>query len=143
MATLSEPVEKPGHIPDEAVFDFDYHYDPALLADPHKRMRELLDTAPKVFWTPRNGGTWIAIGFNEVFDALRWLRPIREIAHRFGGSHAQRDLIDLTLIEAARRAGRDALADALSVGRRASRTARSPEGPIPRRPDTVHSALAA
>ena len=27
------------------------------------------------------------------------------IAHRFGGSHAQRDLIDLTLIEAARRGG--------------------------------------
>jgi cytochrome P450 len=71
MASLTEAVEKPAHVPDEAVFDFDYHYDPALLADPHKRMRELLDSAPKVFWTPRNGGTWIAIGFNEVFDALR------------------------------------------------------------------------
>src|SRR5690606_2711841 len=29
------------------------------------------------------------------------LRPLRGIAHRFGGSHAQRDLIDLTLLEAA------------------------------------------
>jgi cytochrome P450 len=71
MVELSQAVEKPAHVPDEAVFDFDYHYDPALLADPHVRMRELLETAPKVFWTPRNGGTWIAIGFNEVFDALR------------------------------------------------------------------------
>jgi cytochrome P450 len=68
---LTEAVEKPAHIPDAAVFDFDYHYDPELLADPHKRLRELLDIAPKVFWTPRNGGTWIAIGFNEVFEALR------------------------------------------------------------------------
>ena len=38
------------------------------------------------------------------------LRPIRAIAHRFGGSHAQRDVIDLTLIEAALRAGDGALA---------------------------------
>ena len=71
MASLTEAVEKPAHVPAEAVFDFDYHHDPALLANPHVRMRELLETAPKVFWTPRNGGTWIAIGFNEVFDALR------------------------------------------------------------------------
>ncbi|MCB2063751.1 MAG: cytochrome P450, partial [Novosphingobium sp.] len=71
MATLTEAVEKPAHVPDEAVFDFDYHHDPALLADPHARMIELLEIAPKVFWTPRNRGTWIAIGFDEVFSALR------------------------------------------------------------------------
>ncbi len=35
------------------------------------------------------------------------LRPVRSIAYRFGGSHAQRDVIDLTLIEAAFRAGDD------------------------------------
>ena len=43
--------------------------------------------------------------------AVQLLRPVRSIAHRFGGSHAQRDLLDLTLIEAALRrrpaAGRD------------------------------------
>ena len=41
------------------------------------------------------------------------LRPMRPIAHRFGGSHAQRDVIDLTLIEAARLDGQGLLADAL------------------------------
>jgi len=30
---------------------------------------------------------------------------VRDSAHRFGGSHAQRDLLTLTLIEAAIRAG--------------------------------------
>jgi hypothetical protein len=45
--------------------------------------------------------------------AVEGLRSTRSRAQRFGGSHAQRDLIDLTLIEAARRAGQDALADAL------------------------------
>jgi hypothetical protein len=41
------------------------------------------------------------------------IRTVREIAHRFGGSHAQRVLLDLTLIEAARRAGKAGLAQAL------------------------------
>jgi len=36
------------------------------------------------------------------------LVPVREIANRFGGSHAQRDLLTLTLIEAARRSGHHA-----------------------------------
>ena len=44
---------------------------------------------------------------------LRRLRPLRSQAHRFGGSHAQRDLIDLTLIESAARDGQQLLADAL------------------------------
>jgi hypothetical protein len=41
------------------------------------------------------------------------LRPVRNHANRFGGSHAQRDLLDLTLIEAAQRGGRQSLAAAL------------------------------
>jgi hypothetical protein len=46
-------------------------------------------------------------------DAAERLRQVRPVAAQFGGSHAQRDLIDLTLIEAAARAGDRALADAL------------------------------
>lgn len=42
------------------------------------------------------------------------LRSVRSRAQRFGGSHAQRDLIDLTLMEAARRAGNQPLANALA-----------------------------
>jgi hypothetical protein len=45
------------------------------------------------------------------------LEETREIAHRFGGSHAQRDLIDLTLIEAALRGGDTLLAAALAAER--------------------------
>ena len=36
--------------------------------------------------------------------AIDWIEPVRDIAQRFGGSHAQRDLLTLTLIEAALRA---------------------------------------
>lgn len=49
--------------------------------------------------------------------ALRLLRPVRNIASRFGGSHAQRDLIDLTMIEAAIRSGEQATAAALVAER--------------------------
>ncbi|HSW06640.1 tetratricopeptide repeat protein [Aquabacterium sp.] len=45
--------------------------------------------------------------------AVDLLRPVRNIAHRFGGSHAQRDLLDLTLIDAAQRSGQQPLAQAL------------------------------
>jgi hypothetical protein len=50
-------------------------------------------------------------------ETVRLLRPVRNRAHRFGGSHAQRDVIDLTLIEAAARAGEIRLADALLAER--------------------------
>jgi hypothetical protein len=54
-----------------------------------------------------------AFGVGRYDEAVQRLRAIRSVSHRFGGSHAQRDLIDQTLIEAARRAGQDLLADAL------------------------------
>ncbi len=57
------------------------------------------------------------------------LRPLRNIAQRFGGSHAQRDLIDLTLIEAARRAGEAGLVRALAN----ERLALKPKSPLARR----------
>ena len=62
-------------------------------------------------------------------DAIEALRQIRPIAHGFGGSHAQRDLLDLTLIEAALRGERVALARALIN----ERLARKPASAINRR----------
>ncbi len=52
--------------------------------------------------------------YSAAADQLLELRPI---AHRFGGSHAQRDLIHLTAQEAAHRAGRHRLAFALASER--------------------------
>jgi hypothetical protein len=54
-----------------------------------------------------------AFGQGRYADCVELLRPIRHVAHRFGGSHAQRDLLDQTLIEASRRAGFEALTTAL------------------------------
>jgi len=68
---LTEAVPVPDHIPPEAVYDFDMRFDPGLLANPHQRLREMLNNAPPVFWTPRNGGRWIAMGYQEVYEAAR------------------------------------------------------------------------
>ncbi|MEW8656353.1 MAG: tetratricopeptide repeat protein, partial [Candidatus Thiodiazotropha endolucinida] len=54
------------------------------------------------------------------------IRPVREIANRFGGSHAQRDILNLTLIEAALRAGDANLANALITERMEKR----PDSPL-------------
>jgi tetratricopeptide (TPR) repeat protein len=44
-----------------------------------------------------------AFASGKYSAAIEWIEPVRDIAHRFGGSHAQRDLVTLTLIEAALR----------------------------------------
>ena len=54
---------------------------------------------------------------------------MRDIANRFGGSHAQRDLISLTLIEAALRGGDGARARHYLAERRVLKSEASRWGP--------------
>ena len=63
-----------------------------------------------------------AFGAGDYAKTVQLLRPIRSYAHRFGGSHAQRDVIDLTLLEAAKRSGQKALASALAAERASARS---------------------
>jgi tetratricopeptide (TPR) repeat protein len=51
-----------------------------------------------------------AFGQGRYSDAIEGLQAVRDVAQRFGGSHAQRDVLTLTLIEAALRSDRRALA---------------------------------
>ncbi len=71
----------------------------------------------------------VAFGRGRYQDVIDRLQALRPIAHRFGGSHAQRDLLDLTLIEAARRAGARNLLAALASERNISR----PRSPLAQR----------
>jgi cytochrome P450 len=70
-SVLSAPVPRPSHVLDSVFYDFDFHHDPALLSDPHKRILDVVSKAPPVFWTPRNGGHWMIIGYDAVFKASR------------------------------------------------------------------------
>ena len=69
-----------------------------------------------------------AFGDGDYATTVSLLRPVRAIAHRFGGSHAQRDVLDLTLIEAAFRADQPGLAAALVT----ERLAWKPASPLSR-----------
>jgi hypothetical protein len=69
-----------------------------------------------------------AFGEGHYVECVDRLRSVRNIAHRFGGSHAQRDILDLTLIEAALRSGQESLAAALTAERAAMR----PHSPLAR-----------
>lgn len=55
-----------------------------------------------------------AYGHERYGDVVEYLMPVRYRAYVFGGSHAQRDVVHRTLIEAALRDGDNALAVALS-----------------------------
>ena len=58
-----------------------------------------------------------AFGQGNYAKATDLLRGVRSKTNRFGGSHAQRDVLDLTLIAAAGRAGDTALESALLAER--------------------------
>jgi tetratricopeptide (TPR) repeat protein len=51
-----------------------------------------------------------AFGQERYEDVVSLIGPVRDIAYRFGGSHAQRDVLTLTLIEGAIRSGQYKLA---------------------------------
>jgi tetratricopeptide (TPR) repeat protein len=68
----------------------------------------------------------IAFDRGDYGSVVESLRSVRPLASRFGGSHAQRDLLNLTLIEAAFHSGRAKIARALA----AERTHLKPSSPF-------------
>jgi tetratricopeptide (TPR) repeat protein len=58
-----------------------------------------------------------AFGRGRYAEAVEHITPARAHANRFGGSHAQRDIVHLTLLESAMRAGNAPLARALASER--------------------------
>lgn len=60
----------------------------------------------------------VAFANGDADDACKKLYPLRSVAHHFGGSHAQRDLIDQTLLAAAARSSHRAAGRALLNERR-------------------------
>ncbi|MBA3888464.1 MAG: tetratricopeptide repeat protein, partial [Acidobacteria bacterium] len=69
-----------------------------------------------------------AFARGEHKAAVEALHPVRFVANQFGGSHAQRDVIDWTLTEAAIRSGMREVALALSH----ERIALKPHSPVNR-----------
>jgi hypothetical protein len=70
----------------------------------------------------------LAFARGDFAASVDWLKRVRRLTHRCGGSLAQCDIIHLTLTEAALRARKDRLAEALVT----ERTLRKPESWINR-----------
>jgi len=68
---LSPLVDKPAHVPDSLVYDFDFNADPDYVSHPHARVLDLIEHAPSIFWTPRNGGHWVVLPYQAQLDAFR------------------------------------------------------------------------
>jgi len=70
-----------------------------------------------------------AFGRGQHSKAAELLAGVRSKHHRFGGSHAQRDVLDLTMISAAKLAGDDGLYRALLAERDATQPFTTPRTP--------------
>ena len=68
---------------------------------------------------------FVAFEAGRYADAMEKIGAVRGIAQRFGGSHAQRDILSLTMLHAAIRGGIKPVAEALA----AERTSHKPESP--------------
>lgn len=82
---------------------------------------------------------FVAFAQNDFGRAVELLHPIRTRTSRFGGSHAQRDVIEQTLIEAARRSGRTALARAWVTQRESAAEQRRPGTRLRTRGERIHT----
>jgi len=71
-------------------------------------LREVGGPATRAMW---------AFGEGRYAECVELLRPVRSRSARMGGSHAQRDVVDLTLIAAAECSGQTRLAKALHAER--------------------------
>ncbi|MFA7554835.1 MAG: cytochrome P450 [Spongiibacteraceae bacterium] len=64
-------VEKPGHIPQNLVVDFDIYNPPNLENGFHEAWKTLHDEGmPEILWTPYNGGHWIVSRTSEMTEVL-------------------------------------------------------------------------
>ena len=56
---------------DAPVYDFDVDADPLMVEDPLAGYVALKDKAPPFFWTPRNGGHWVALASQDVLHVMQ------------------------------------------------------------------------
>lgn len=60
------PPSVPDHVPPHLVFDFDIYADPRIGEDVQGTYVATIADAPEIFWTPANGGHWMAKSFDAI-----------------------------------------------------------------------------
>src|SRR5581483_7825072 len=69
--TMDAILAIPDHISPDRVFDFDIYGDPRIKEDVQGSYAKVLEHAPDVFWTPRNGGHWIVKRFDAISEICK------------------------------------------------------------------------
>ncbi len=67
----SEPNAVPAHVPPHLVFDFDIYADPRVSDDVQASYAAAIESAPDVFYTPRNGGHWMVKRIEAISEIVR------------------------------------------------------------------------
>lgn len=63
---ICETASKPEHVPDELVRDFDIYNVPGGDTDPQGGFFQMAQDNPDIFWTPFNGGHWVATRAEDI-----------------------------------------------------------------------------
>lgn len=66
MSETTALAAKPNHVPADRVIDFNIYGVPDQGKDYQERWVDIRDRAPDVFWTPHNGGHWVATRALEI-----------------------------------------------------------------------------
>jgi len=62
---------KPAHVPDELVIDFDFYDIEGSEDDVQAAYAAMQRASPDIFWTPRNGGHWVAVRGDDIVHMQR------------------------------------------------------------------------
>ena len=67
-----EQAPVPSHVSPERVFDIDIYHPPGAEGDYHLSLKKLhAEGIPDIFWTPRNGGHWVATRGDDIYNILK------------------------------------------------------------------------
>ncbi|WP_280155442.1 cytochrome P450 [Piscinibacter sp. XHJ-5] len=70
--TVPEKSPIPPHVPAALVHDFDLYNVEVVDGDYHASMKRLQATGmPDIFWTPRNGGHWVAARGEDIYEIFK------------------------------------------------------------------------
>lgn len=70
--TLQWAPSPPDHVPADLIVDFDFFQTPEGLTDPVQIWHDLVRRGvPPIFYTPRNGGHWVFLKYNDIVEGYR------------------------------------------------------------------------
>ncbi|MGE4430926.1 MAG: cytochrome P450 [Sphingobium sp.] len=71
MDTMVAEWSMPEGIDEDLVVDWDIYTEKKLCEDIHLGWHSLHETAPDIFWTPRNGGHWVIMRYDDQVAVLK------------------------------------------------------------------------